>query len=896
MGSAYVDEWQAALFSPEQIGDFKIEMAPFDQSAISHSAKGSQKFNQRIEKRALHISNVQDRFRHYRAIKCGYAGLGQITLFIIAYCWVLGMQHRTSAVCGANASLQIFFEKFKTDLKVSNAATFYGYLTKKVVPAMLQGSWTSTTRAGKDISGRTAQDYFHVMGGLVLTSVKGSSHHCFRGNECYYTSPPDVPYHNLSLKGEASFPVPATDQANGHYSVSVPSSTSDENQQALLAAYKGLFGPDTREIWLRAVAFNPSGMKTVTSMALGIKISVYNDIRVFTRIQTIPYHQYQPGDMIWQIAMEVTLLLGGLLIFWRPLIMYQFYEPKLTSDNEADRCKWFAWKRTWMNLPLRGGRPNVKTPSLLITCVALSVCVWLYLSSLYAQLEGFGQKSLDWLFVDPLTTAGSSLSSKMALSLDAANRDVFPFMELIDQISLTYSCYFYVHVVVTGLFVMRVSQFLSFQKRLSTVADTFSDVFDDMLHMGAVFMVVCFLFGVINSLAFGAYDPAFQTFAKSFAEMVLVCFGMFKPSAGIPYVASLFKYTPHTVIDTEFASWVPIVLQIAFKTIVILLLFKLLMGVIMDGYKKHAKFKSKFPTVRQDITELSIQLYHRACAKLLGRPFVPIFHVALAVGRATPDPDRPWEKFFLGLDDPEEVKRALNNVFSLDMPPVIRDEVRRKQLKEVGDAEVEFVLRVYGTGRRKAELHFAQLSLAVEQKKLLKKDVKESVAKQEVGTKEEEIAADLVEAQLESLRHYRRERKSCSRDGSDASSPLEKVKLMGPSNQDLKEIFQEYDFLNLGVIEHHFMPQLFRQLGYEISGYDLANVLIEWDLNEDACCSFKEFRELVHDERLIGVWRSRDNRIAKDVEGKQNLPPKLFSMRVSTPKTPLLDGGAHASA
>merc|ERR1719506_399116 len=156
------------------------------------------------------------------------------------------------------------------------------------------------------------------------------------------------------------------------------------------------------------------------------------------------------------------------------------------------------------------------------------------------------------------------------------------------------------------LMVMRLQQYFAFQKRLAIVADTFSGIFDDLLHMGIVLLLVCFFFGVINSLAFGAYDPAFQSFLPSFSEMFLICFGLFKPAAASPFVQSLFKYTPHTILATEFMSWVPLVLQIMFKILVILLLFKLLMGVVMEGYKKKAKLKENARTVREDIFELSL--------------------------------------------------------------------------------------------------------------------------------------------------------------------------------------------------------------------------------------------------------------------------------------------------
>merc|ERR1719271_1359624 len=95
---------------------------------------------------------------------------------------------------------------------------------------------------------------------------------------------------------------------------------------------------------------------------------------------------------------------------------------------------------------------------------------------------------------------------------------------------------------------------------------------------------------------------------------------------------SLFKYSPHIVSATEFMSWVPLVLQIMFKTVVILLLFKLLMGVIMESYKKHAKLKAHASTIRSDLQELILQFCHYIVGhRIMGRAYVSLFQLALAL-------------------------------------------------------------------------------------------------------------------------------------------------------------------------------------------------------------------------------------------------------------------------
>merc|ERR1719460_3161085 len=105
----------------------------------------------------------------------------------------------------------------------------------------------------------------------------------------------------------------------------------------------------------------------------------------------------------------------------------------------------------------------------------------------------------------------------------------------------------------------------------------------------------------MSSLAFGPYDPAFQFFIPAFWEMFEQCFALFKPSSTLPYNPPTFKYLPHAVLGNEVMKWAPNVITLFFKCLVMLLLFKLLMGVIMEGYKTHAKGKYYPWTLRKEI-------------------------------------------------------------------------------------------------------------------------------------------------------------------------------------------------------------------------------------------------------------------------------------------------------
>merc|ERR1719329_648002 len=106
-------------------------------------------------------------------------------------------------------------------------------------------------------------------------------------------------------------------------------------------------------------------------------------------------------------------------------------------------------------------------------------------------------------------------------------------------------------------------------------------------------------------------------------------------------------------------TWVPILTQVMFKIIVILLMFKLLVGVIMDGYKKLQLKKNQFPTMREDVRELFKSWSAEFMWKYVwrrGKSYVSFTHVALALGQlvSVDDDDEiehpVWQEYFVGLE------------------------------------------------------------------------------------------------------------------------------------------------------------------------------------------------------------------------------------------------------
>jgi len=176
------------------------------------------------------------------------------------------------------------------------------------------------------------------------------------------------------------------------------------------------------------------------------------------------------------------------------------------------------------------------------------------------------------------------------------------------------------------------------------VTDTFQDIMDDLLHIGLVLIIVCYVFGVINSMTVGDNDEAFQTSLGSFFTMAEITFGLYKPASDTSFVQSLFKYSPHVQPSETGISWVPFAILVAFKVLVTMLLFKLLMGVVMESYKKN-KPREHLPSLRDDLHLFSTIAYAEVrfhildyLSKMFGHwisiesvGFVTITHVALAV-------------------------------------------------------------------------------------------------------------------------------------------------------------------------------------------------------------------------------------------------------------------------
>lgn len=736
-------------------------------------------------------------------------------------------------------------------------------------------------------------EFFHVIGGLIITAKKGKVHDCFRGNPCYAPDTIDEPFYAIDIGGK-NFSVPYNEQFGG-YSVSVPSSTPKAEVPKLFAAYKDLFGPDTREVTVQAVMFNPSGLKSLTSLEFGAKISVWGNIDFFSNLKSVPYHFYDPDTMHWQLFGEVCLVCFVVWAFVRPLCIYAFCEPgtgdvQALKDDLQLRAKWEAWTETWRYIPAYGGRPLVKWPCILWGAFFASILLWVSLGVAYLEMSKLGDEALDGIFVDPLVNTDHDMVSKVTAALAAMDVRSARMIGVVEQISIASTRYFSSHVVILIACVVRLNQYMSFQKRLAVVTNTFSGISDDLVHMTGLVLLICFCFGVINSLAFGSYDPAFRYFMPSFWEMMLQCFGMYRPASATPFIQSLFKYAPHMGSGDDSTTWVPFVLQMAFKTVVILLLFKLLMGVIMEGYKKHNKGMDKAPTVREDLYDLYVESFHYyICHCIFKLAYVPPFHVALAVARIENSLERPWERDYVGLDHKQAVTDALNNVLSPDQPRRVRAQVARHNLKKCGPAETDYVLSVYGMSHDKAEAIFSEEYVSEEYQQEMKKEKEKLEAEAAGGARKSQIKRDksaAAQEERDKLLAPLKKQILTSRAQAykklgqhDASCDRLSQKKMFVS-EDLRETFNDFDIYGLGSINHRTMPKVFWTLGFHLPPQKLAFILAEYDAasdSQDGEADFKEFKGILHDDRLIGHWIGEFSIIGDQLVQSASLGTPLLS-------------------
>jgi len=263
--------------------------------------------------------------------------------------------------------------------------------------------------------------------------------------------------------------------------------------------------------------------------------------------------------------------------------------------------------------------------------------------------------------------------------------------------------------------------------------------------------------------------------------------------------------------------------------------------------------------------------------------FVDFERVVLALGQYKPPKDRPWEKYYIGLDDKSSVRNVMNYVFSPNVSARVKQEVELKGYKECTDEMADYILKTFGQNRRQAELQFTHTLQEDVSKKLLKQKQLNDPEKDEI------LAAAKVEVskQVEMLFQ-------CRQAHGVGIETLNAVKLLqqgGPSHAELRAIFDECDILGLGTIEHEFMPTLFQESGFQASTKMVCRIMAEHDFNEDGDVDFEEFVSICKDEQLLILYNKPSNLNAAGVpvslqeteEGRQKGNQGSQTPGISTP-------------
>lgn len=496
-----------------------------------------------------------------------------------------------------------------------------------------------------------------------------------------------------------------------------------------------------------------------------------------------------------------------------------------------------------------------KAPAALMSSVFLAVLYWIYIVGCYQQIGAFGADEYDNLYQDPLANyATADLDHKMNIALQDLWERGFPLMEQERDIANSFSNYFMLQTLVVALIMVRFLQYLSFQKRLSMVTDTFSDISYEFMHIFFVLSAICFTLGVTYSLACGSLDPAFRRFGPSYWNMIETMFGMFKPAGATAINPPPQKYTPNTVIGNEYINWVPVVILLLFKILVTLLLFKLLMGVIMTSYKKSAKLKKGARPITAELKELwTITKYYYIQHKLRKEPYVRFEHLVIALSNKSSSPDQPWRERFVGFGNgPEAVKDLLNSIVK------DKDDFSRPRLKAVVDhhrlvkcdttADALFCMRLFGKNRDIAKYEFRDWLLKTETEKYAKQLEKAQKADEDADMKTKAKQHAHIVLNDIARRLAQKEHKG------DMMQDFKKEKI---EKEEVDLVFHWYDFYLTGQLDIRFLKPCLASLGYNLPDSVVRHLVKEYDSDENHCLDQSEFHQLLKDRTLLGRRESQ---------------------------------------
>jgi uncharacterized protein YukE len=354
---------------------------------------------------------------------------------------------------------------------------------------------------------------------------------------------------------------------------------------------------------------------------------------------------------------------------------------------------------------------------------------------------------------------------------------------------------------------------------------------------------------MINSLAVGEYDTAFRSVSGSFMSMLEQTFGLFKPAADTAFVQPLIKYSPHVLRAETTLNWLPFLITICFKVLVVMLIFKLLMGVVMESYKKH-KPKDHIASVRDNLADIFVRLRLRIVHR---EKYVPFMHVALACAHheSQYEEAEEWEREYIGLDSTDSIRDALNElVDGKGVSDELKAIVKKHKFKQVTDEHLKFVLEQYGVSRSKARVTVADAMMA--QKK----------EADDPQTHEASAQLDAIQDEIDKM--------TSKWIGDVHSVRMFNKEVKKKYHAFTKKVFKHFDFHRMGTIDIRHMSYALKMLGFHMDDAKVGELLNKHDKDGDGSFSLREVDQLSQDLALIGHFHASGdfvNGIDKEYRG-----------------------------
>jgi len=581
--------------------------------------------------RVLHAAYFRD--THYKWQLLARRGYSRLIHFLIFACFFLTAvqyQHNSHEVSDNVTAWRQAITQLKPDLVIKNSNSYFNFVTTKLIPLFFADQWTQIRYLKNDkevaLRGSKALQYQYLIGGIALTAKRTNTKECYRGTDCREDTFVHEPYLYLHGANGTSFEIPYNEFYHG-YTVYIPT-TDKSTAMELINLYKAaqFFDHTVSMINLNWITFNPNNKKTISLLEFGAHVSASGTWNITFEMDALPYHLYpefrkDPYALIARLAIEFLSLVFIIRLII-PLVKLQFSEEIIGTDKRL------------LGMPAdRTGSPYQKVAILMWILVITDILLWILLLVLASNLPNFGAPEIDTLYEVPKFLDLASREYQKLLFSNFYDH-VLPFYMQCTTFSNVWNVFSVFNGATVLVMTFRFFEYVSFQKRLSMITDTFAGIASELIHLLIVFTLVCFSFALICVFTFGNLDPTFSAPSTAVAALFALCFGMYRPAVTqSPGSVGLYKYAPHTTNPAYQAFIFPEVIVIAFKLLVFMMLFKFIIAMIMDSYKdNHKKHRVRSRSISQEVKDLLNFEFRRFASRFTSKvAFVEMQDIAKAL-------------------------------------------------------------------------------------------------------------------------------------------------------------------------------------------------------------------------------------------------------------------------